>query len=147
MFGHNINANIKLIADQIEEARGRNLELYQHRVLIDGLGAFDHLLYIKAPADSRADLSQFVKGKGDILGAKRLPIAPGNALTGDNGQLGAVFVVTIALCQPHDFFVGKGAVEGQRFVHNVGAGLVIGADGIGIPQLIIDVLPFAATQH
>src|SRR5690606_17560029 len=120
--------------------RGRHLELDQDRVFVHGFGAFDKHLHIDTPAHLRAEVFQRREGVGDILGGKVYAVTPLDALARLDGQLGAVFIVLVALGQPQQLLVRKGAIKGQWFIDDVWPILVIGAYRIGVPQFIINVL-------
>ena len=95
--------------------------------------------WTSTPHRPSARIAHGVEGVGDVLGAERLAVAPGDAGAGLDGQLGVVGVVLVALGQPGDRLVGEGAVEGERLVEETEAVLVVGADGVAVPELVVDV--------
>src|SRR5581483_2771196 len=61
-----------------------------------------------------------------------------------DGQLLEVRAVLVALRQPEPLLVGEGAVVGDRLVVHVRAVLVVGADRVRVPELVVDVLALDA---
>ena len=150
VLGDDVEADVVLVAEHVvEEARGWDLELDQRGVRIDHRRLIQHFLDVLAPLDLGAELVECVQRIGDVLGRKRLAVAPCDAGARLDGEFRVVVVVAVALRQPEDFLVGEGAVERQRLVDDVAAELRVRADDIRAPELMLGVLAIgaAADRH
>ena len=113
--------------------------------LVDGLGGHVHEAgEVAAPANGGVELAALVEREGDVFGGERRAVAPGDAGADLDDQLGEIIVVLVALGQPHDLFVGEGAVEGQRLIQEADGKLVVGHGHEGIPLVPLHELALLA---
>ena len=121
-----------------------NLEVDDHGVGVARLGPRHRLLHVDAPAHLGAEIAQRVERIGDVFGAERLAVAPADAGTGLDRQPLEIGRELIALGEPHLGLVGEGAVIGERLIDQVRAVLVVGADRVRVPQLVVRVFALNA---
>src|SRR5215469_11836130 len=110
---HDVNANIVLVGHKEEEPRRWDLEVDHHRIRVGRRRLLDGLLDVDAPAYLRAEVAQAVQRKGNVFGAKRLPIAPSNPGPRLYRQPLVVRREFVALRQPHIGLVRKSTVIGE----------------------------------
>src|SRR5204862_4979036 len=72
-----------------------------------------------------------------VVGAERFAVAPGDARAQLDRQRLVVGAVLVALGEPGVLLVGKGAVEGERLVDQHRAALVVRADRVRVPDLVL----------
>src|ERR1700730_6111685 len=144
---HDVDADIVFVGHKEKKPWRRDLEIDHHGVRIARCRVFHGLLHIHAPAHFGTEVAQGVERIGDVLGAERRAVAPGDAGTGLDGQAFEIGCELVALGEPHICLVGKGTVVGKRLIDEVGTVLVVGADRIRVPQIPVDPAALAAAPN
>ncbi|MEZ4635096.1 MAG: hypothetical protein R2856_09010 [Caldilineaceae bacterium] len=95
-------------------------------------------------------LDQHVDREDDVFGVEGFAVAPGDALTQVDRQLGEVFTILVAGGQPGDLLFslgGEGREEVEGFPQRGAADLVRGASGVGVAQAGVFELAGLAAEH
>jgi len=99
------------------------------------------------PTHLGAKVAQRIERVGDVFRAERLAVAPADAGTRLDRQVLEFPGKLVALGEPHRSLVGEGAAIRQRFVNQVRAILVVGADRVRVPEIPVDPASLAAAPY
>ena len=142
---HDVDADVVLVGHEVEEARRRHLELDDDRVGVGRRRPPATNCWTSTPQRTlRPEVAQRVERVGDVLGAERLAVAPGDAGAGLDRQLLEVGAVLVALGQPQVSPCRRRRCRRPAARRGAGPFWWLDADGVGVPQLVVDPAALAA---
>ena len=149
MLRNDVSARVALVDDNLGmEPRRRELEVDLHRERVNDLSILNKSPEHSAASNLAFRLCQCVKGVGNVLGVKRLAVAPENAIAQLVRQCRRIVVVLKARREPRIGVTVQAVGVVKRLVEECNALLVRAADGVRTPHAEVNALPEAgASDH